>query len=72
MPNETEFELPTENLEELRKLAIRQALRRENGNRTHAARRLGISVRTFQRALKVRRILAERQDDAHGAGENRV
>jgi transcriptional regulator with PAS, ATPase and Fis domain len=41
-------------LEDLTRAAIRQALDRCGGNRTHAARRLGISIRTLQRWLKKR------------------
>lgn len=39
-------------LEELEHEAVEQALERHDGNRTHAARSLGISVRTLQRKLK--------------------
>lgn len=39
-------------LEELEKAAILQALERWDGNRTHAAQSLDISVRTLQRKLK--------------------
>lgn len=35
----------------LERLAIAEALRRDGGNRTHAARRLGISVRTLRNKL---------------------
>jgi len=46
-------EVPTNlTMEELEKLAIQKALDLCNGNRTHAANRLGISVRTLQRKLK--------------------
>lgn len=38
-------------MEQLEKLAIEQALDLTGGNRTHAAQRLGISVRTLQRKL---------------------
>jgi two-component system response regulator HydG len=40
------------NMEELERLAITKALDEANGNRTHAAGRLGISVRTLQRKLR--------------------
>jgi DNA-binding NtrC family response regulator len=39
-------------LEDLEKDAVLRALEREGGNRTHAARLLGISIRTLQRKLK--------------------
>lgn len=43
---------PTTNLGELEKIAIRGALKSSLGNKTHAAQKLGISVRTLQRKLK--------------------
>mgnify|MGYP001277168026 CR=1 FL=1 len=39
-------------LRELERLAIEEALRQTNGNRTHAARQLGISLRKLQYRLK--------------------
>jgi DNA-binding NtrC family response regulator len=39
-------------MEELEKLAITKALEGCNGNRTHAAQKLNISVRTLQRKLR--------------------
>jgi DNA-binding NtrC family response regulator len=39
-------------MEELEKLAITKALEQCGGNRTHAAERLKISVRTLQRKLR--------------------
>lgn len=39
-------------LEELERAAVEQALAEHQGNRTHAAEALGISVRTLQRKLK--------------------
>jgi DNA-binding NtrC family response regulator len=39
-------------MEELERMAIQKALDQCNGNRTHAAMRLGISVRTLQRKLR--------------------
>src|SRR5437773_4764913 len=39
-------------MEELERLAITKALDQYKGNRTHAANRLGISVRTLQRKLR--------------------
>jgi transcriptional regulator with PAS, ATPase and Fis domain len=48
-----EVEIPSDlTLEELEKAAILQSLERSNGNRTHAAQVLDISVRTLQRKLK--------------------
>jgi DNA-binding NtrC family response regulator len=47
------FNLPTTaTMEEIERAAIQSSLRRHNGNRTHAAEALGISVRTLQRKLK--------------------
>jgi len=43
---------PGTSLEELERAAVEQALAEHHGNRTHAARTLGISVRTLQRKLK--------------------
>ena len=49
----TPRELPTGlKMEELERLAIQKALDQCGGNRTHAAGRLGISVRTLQRKLR--------------------
>jgi len=46
-------EIPTNvTMEELERLAITKALEQCAGNRTHAATRLGISVRTLQRKLR--------------------
>ena len=46
-------DLPTGlTMDELEKLAITKALDQCGGNRTHAANRLGISVRTLQRKLR--------------------
>jgi len=46
-------DIPTNlTMEELEKLAITKALDQSNGNRTHAAGKLGISVRTLQRKLR--------------------
>jgi hypothetical protein len=39
-------------LGELERMAIQEALRRVGGNRTHAARLLGISLRTLRNKLK--------------------
>jgi DNA-binding NtrC family response regulator len=46
-------EIPTGlTMEEIERLAITKALDQSGGNRTHAANRLGISVRTLQRKLR--------------------
>jgi hypothetical protein len=42
-------------LAELERMAILEALRRMHGNRTHAARLLGISLRTLRNKLRVLR-----------------
>jgi DNA-binding NtrC family response regulator len=42
-------------LAELERMAILEALRRVHGNRTHAARLLGISLRTLRNKLRVLR-----------------
>lgn len=53
-PNDpTQIEIPPgTSLEELERAAVEQALAQHAGNRTHAAKTLGISVRTLQRKLK--------------------
>jgi DNA-binding NtrC family response regulator len=43
---------PGTSLEDLERAAVEQALAQHHGNRTHAAKTLGISVRTLQRKLK--------------------
>jgi len=43
---------PGTTLEDLERVAVEQALQEHQGNRTHAAKSLGISVRTLQRKLK--------------------
>jgi hypothetical protein len=43
---------PGTTLEDLERAAVEQALGEHQGNRTHAAKALGISVRTLQRKLK--------------------
>jgi len=46
-------EIPTGlTMEEIEKLAITKALEQCGGNRTHAANKLNISVRTLQRKLR--------------------
>jgi DNA-binding NtrC family response regulator len=48
-----DLEIPTHtSLEDLERAAVQQTLDRCEGNRTHAAEELGISVRTLQRRLK--------------------
>ena len=47
---------PGTSLEELERAAVERALEEHHGNRTHAAKTLGISVRTLQRKLKAWRI----------------
>lgn len=43
---------PGTSLEDLERRAVERALEQHQGNRTHAAKTLGISVRTLQRKLK--------------------
>lgn len=50
--------LPTLNMLELEKLAIKQALLQHEGNRTHAAKALGICIRTLQRKIAFHRLPA--------------
>jgi transcriptional regulator with PAS, ATPase and Fis domain len=54
-------------MEELEKMAITQALSASSGNRTHAAQKLNISVRTLQRKLRQyeleRKIDPQQEDD---------
>ena len=53
LPQGDSKEIPTGlTMEELERLAITKALDQYRGNRTHAANRLGISVRTLQRKLR--------------------
>jgi DNA-binding NtrC family response regulator len=52
-PSTSPRELPTDmKMDDLEKMAIAKALDQSAGNRTHAAARLGISVRTLQRKLR--------------------
>lgn len=55
-------ELPLE-LEQLERLAIEEALRRVGGNRTHAARLLGIGLRTLRTKLRAWRDAGVPVDD---------
>lgn len=51
--NKLRIEIPPgTSLEDLERAAVDQALVEHHGNRTHAAKTLGISVRTLQRKLK--------------------
>jgi two-component system response regulator HydG len=53
MPSTSSTEIPSGlTMDELERLAIARALQQCSGNRTHAAGRLGISVRTLQRKLR--------------------
>jgi DNA-binding NtrC family response regulator len=52
-PQKANIEIPPgTSLEDLERAAVEQALLQHHGNRTHAAKTLGISVRTLQRKLK--------------------
>jgi hypothetical protein len=53
----------------LERVAVEQALRQHQGNRTHAAKELGISVRTLQRKLKA---WGEARTKLHQAQETRT
>jgi DNA-binding NtrC family response regulator len=51
--SKSSFDIPPgTSLEDLERAAVEQALVQHHGNRTHAAKTLGISVRTLQRKLK--------------------
>jgi len=51
--NNSTIDIPAgTSLEELERAAVERALEQHRGNRTHAAKTLGISVRTLQRKLK--------------------
>jgi two-component system response regulator FlrC len=50
-------------LAELERMAILEALRRMHGNRTHAARLLGISLRTLRNKLRVLRLSGDLTPD---------
>jgi DNA-binding NtrC family response regulator len=53
MENRPNIDIPPgTSLEDLERAAVEQALMQHHGNRTHAAKTLGISVRTLQRKLK--------------------
>ena len=56
-PGRPHLEIPAgTSLEVLERAAVEKALEQHHGNRTHAARTLGISVRTLQRKLKAWRM----------------
>jgi DNA-binding NtrC family response regulator len=57
LPEGVPIDLPS-----LERLAIQEALRRVNGNRTHAARLLGISLRTLRNKLREYRARAASAD----------
>jgi two-component system response regulator FlrC len=57
-------------LASLERLAIQEALRRLNGNRTHAARLLGISLRTLRNKLREFRVRAASADGQFVPGNN--
>jgi two-component system response regulator FlrC len=57
-------------LASLERLAIQEALRRLNGNRTHAARLLGISLRTLRNKLRELRMRASSADGQTLPGNN--
>jgi DNA-binding NtrC family response regulator len=55
--NGTTIDIPAgTSLEDLERVAVERALELHRGNRTHAAKTLGISVRTLQRKLKAWRV----------------
>ena len=56
-------------LDELEKRAIQAALRQTNGNRTHAAAALGISIRTLRNKLQEYRAAGQPIDDGADPGE---
>jgi DNA-binding NtrC family response regulator len=61
---------PGTSLEDLERVAVEQALTQHQGNRTHAAKTLGISVRTLQRKLKAwgMPVLTTLQSNSPGQG----
>lgn len=50
--DENKTELPTENLDDLEKRAVEQALAKTSWNKTHAARLLGVSLDTLRRRVR--------------------
>jgi len=65
-----EYALSHMKLEDLEKQAIAATLRRLKNNRTHAARALGISVRTLQRKLGAKHSHTEDGEAGAEAGES--
>jgi DNA-binding NtrC family response regulator len=65
---------PGTSLEDLERVAVEQALAQHHGNRTHAAKTLGISVRTLQRKLKAWGMPVMTSIQAHqpGNGNNSI
>ena len=59
-------------MEELEKLAITKALDQFGGNRTHAAGRLGISVRTLQRKLRQYELEKRHKTDGRTASASAI
>jgi hypothetical protein len=57
-------------LASLERLAIQEVLRRLNGNRTHAARLLGVSLRTLRNKLREFRVRAASADGQFVPGNN--
>jgi DNA-binding NtrC family response regulator len=70
-PDRTAIRIPPgTTLEDLERAAVEQALVQHQGNRTHAAKELGISVRTLQRKLKAWGGMQNPKNPS--AGENRM
>lgn len=61
---------PGTSLEDLERVAVEQALTQHQGNRTHAAKTLGISVRTLQRKLKAWGLPVLASLETNGTGQN--
>jgi DNA-binding NtrC family response regulator len=61
---------PGTSLEDLERAAVEQALAQHHGNRTHAAKTLGISVRTLQRKLKAWGMPVHPLHQGNGPGNN--
>jgi DNA-binding transcriptional regulator YdaS (Cro superfamily) len=67
LPEGVPIDLPS-----LERLAIQEALRRENGNRTHAARLLGISLRTLRNKLREYRAGAPARHPAAASADGQI